>query len=46
MHPDGDRMVIAALERAPDQDGPDTPRAPVPLAVVNWFTELRAAMGN
>jgi Tol biopolymer transport system component len=46
LHPDGDRMVIAESEHARDTNEADAPSAPVPLAVVNWFTELRAALGN
>jgi serine/threonine-protein kinase len=46
LHPNGDRMVVSVAERAQAQDGADPPEAPVPLAVVNWFTELRAALGS
>jgi hypothetical protein len=43
LHPDGDRMVIAM-----DIGGEGTAEgsgAPVAIGVVNWFTELRAALG-
>jgi serine/threonine-protein kinase len=46
LHPDGDRMVVAVSEGAATGEGAATVEPPVPLAVVNWFTELRAALGN
>jgi Tol biopolymer transport system component len=46
LHPEGDRMVIAVPEGAASESSSAAPEPPVPLAVVNWFTELRAALGN
>ena len=46
LHPDGDRMVIAVTDEMVGQGGEGEATEPVFTAVVNWFTEMRAALGE
>jgi serine/threonine-protein kinase len=45
LHPDGDRMVIAVDDDGRTDDEEEA-EEPVYLAVVNWFSEMRAALGE
>ncbi|HSG49781.1 MAG TPA: hypothetical protein VLA43_18300, partial [Longimicrobiales bacterium] len=46
LHPDGDRFVIAVPAETADPAGNGEPEPIRHLAVVNWFSELRAALGQ
>jgi len=46
LHPDGDRMVIAVTDDGMGQAAGGDAEDPVFTAVVNWFTEMWAALGE
>jgi hypothetical protein len=46
LHPDGDRMVIALTDQMVGPGGEGDATDPVFTVVVNWFTEMRAALGE
>jgi Tol biopolymer transport system component len=46
LHPDGDRMVIAVEDRGFPEGEDGEAQEPVFTAVVNWFAEMRAALGE
>jgi serine/threonine-protein kinase len=46
LHPDGDRIIVAQKVGVASEEDPEPAADPTYFVVVNWFTELKAAVGG